>query len=58
MEILENLLSVEQVAEILQITERVIRRYAREGKIKGIKIGTIWRFEKRAIQEMIEKGRQ
>jgi excisionase family DNA binding protein len=44
MEIMENnILTVDQVAEILELHPKTIRRFIREGKLKATKIGKQWR---------------
>ncbi len=40
----EKLLTIFQVAEILQMNQAVIRKWIREKKIHGIKIGNKWRI--------------
>ena len=40
----EKLLTISQVAEILQMNQAVIRKWIREKKIHGMKIGNKWRI--------------
>ena len=52
-----NLLTVQQVAEMLQMNEEVIRRYLRDGRIKGFKVGRDWRVKEKDLEKFInEKG--
>ncbi|MBL8028779.1 MAG: helix-turn-helix domain-containing protein [Fibrobacteres bacterium] len=39
----EKFYTVEQIAELLQINEKTIQRYIREGKLKAVKLGKSWR---------------
>lgn len=46
-------LSLEQVAEYLEVEPTVINEWATQGKIPAIKENTTWRFEKAVIDEWI-----
>jgi excisionase family DNA binding protein len=35
----------EEIAEKLKVSEQTIRRYLREGKMEGFKIGNNWRVK-------------
>ncbi|MDB1606224.1 helix-turn-helix domain-containing protein [Enterococcus faecalis] len=50
------MLSVEQLAQELNVTTRTIRNYLKEGKIKGTKIGGQWRFSERDIYDFLGKS--
>lgn len=51
----EKFMTPREVAEILQINEQTVRRYLREGKLKGLKIGHTWRISEKQLQEFIER---
>lgn len=51
-----ELLTVEEVAEYLKMNPQVIRRWLREGKLPGSKIGRAWRVSKQDIDDMIKKS--
>lgn len=57
----EQLLTVEQVAEYLQVHPRTAQAWIRRGDIVGVRIGTgrtaAWRVEPAALQAYIEKNR-
>lgn len=40
----QQFLTLAQVAERLQVTERTIYRYLEAKELKGIKIGRVWRI--------------
>lgn len=46
----ERLLTPDQVAEILCVTEHWVRQKAREGEIPAVKLGRYWRFSRPAIE--------
>jgi len=48
-----KLLTTKELAEYLKLTEVTIYKYAKEGKIPGIKVGSRWRFNKDQINELL-----
>jgi excisionase family DNA binding protein len=40
---MDKLLTPEQVAERLVVTPRVVKEWLRQGKLKGVKVGKMWR---------------
>ena len=53
-----DILTLEQVAELLQVNRRTIYRLVREGKIPAFKVGKQWRFKKEAIDKWTERQSQ
>lgn len=54
---MEELMTVEQVAQHLQQSPHVIRRKLRSGKIVGVKLeGRAWRISRKAVVEYLSKG--
>jgi PTS system nitrogen regulatory IIA component len=51
-------LTVPEVAEILQLSESTIYKYAEKGKIQSIKIGSNLRFTDDLIQQFISSNIQ
>lgn len=51
-----KLLTPEQAAEILSLSVRTIKGWLREGKLKGVKIGTRgdWRIEESELEKFIQ----
>lgn len=45
----------EEIAEKLKVSEQTIRRYLREEKIEGFKIGNNWRIKEKCFLEFIDK---
>ena len=43
-----------EVAKKLKVSEQTIRRYLREGKLEGFKIGNNWRIKEQSFLEFIE----
>jgi len=48
-----QMLTAQELAEYLKLTEVTIYKYANEGKIPGSKIGSRWRFDKDKIDELL-----
>jgi len=48
-----KLLTTKELAEYLKLTEVTIYKYANEGKIPGIKVGSRWRFNKDQINDLL-----
>lgn len=48
--------SVDEVAEILKVTQRSVYTYIRSGQLKAAKIGKSWRITHSSLQEFIENG--
>lgn len=43
MEFRERLMTPEEVAERLALTPKTVRRFLREGRLKAMKVGRLWR---------------
>jgi excisionase family DNA binding protein len=44
----------EEIAKKLKVSEQTIRRYLREEKMEGFKIGNSWRIKEKSFLEFIE----
>ena len=51
-----ELMTVEEVARYLRVTEKTIYRLLKRGKIPATKVGHQWRFEKGAIDEWLHQN--
>ena len=56
---MDRLLTVDQVAERLQVNEQTIRRWLREGELTGVPFGgrTGWRVSEEDLQEFLDRRR-
>jgi excisionase family DNA binding protein len=51
---MEELLTIEQVAERLQVNTETVRRWLLSGKLKGTKIGgSLWRIQEVDLREFV-----
>ena len=49
-----NLLDVEELAQYLKLRKQTIYNWLNQRKISGIKIGGVWRFDKREIDKWLK----
>jgi len=53
---MENqILTLEEVAEILRVSERTVTEWANKGELPGGKLGTSWRFKKSEIDQWLSR---
>lgn len=50
----KEMLTVKQVAELLDMSTRTVMRYIKAGKLKAYMIGNKWRLEKEEIDRFIK----
>ena len=51
-----EVLTLKQVAEWLQVSERTVLRMIDDGRIKAIKVGRQWRFRADDIEAYLQGG--
>jgi len=51
-----ELITPEQVADILKIKLSTVYKYLNEGKIPGIRIGSLWRIDKKELLILLKKN--
>ena len=49
----ETLYTVPELQELLGLSDRSIRKYFREGRLKGRKIGRSWHITEKALQDFL-----
>lgn len=52
-----DLLTVQDVANRFGVKQPTVRKWLREGRIRGVKIGGARRFERAEVDRLIEEGR-
>jgi len=50
-----RILTVEQVAELLQVRPKTVRAFAHERKIPAVKMGKLWRFDEDLLREWLAR---
>lgn len=53
-----KLLTLKEVQEILQLSQRTVFRLIDQEKLKGFKVGREWRFEESDIDDFIQRQRE
>ena len=48
--------TLDEVAEILQLTKRTLYTYVKEGKLEAVKFGKYWRVSEESLRDFINKG--
>jgi len=51
----ERLLDSDEAAEIMHVHPKTLQKLARQGIVRGIHIGKLWRFRASTIEEWIER---
>jgi len=53
-EIIDELLKIQDVAEILKVSEGTIRRMLDRGELKGIRVGRLWRIPQTEVDRLFQ----
>ncbi len=53
LEMEDDILTIEEVAKYLRVSERTVYDWAQKGEIPSGKIGTVWRFKKADIEKWV-----
>jgi excisionase family DNA binding protein len=56
-ESLDELLLPAEVARILRVTPRTVERYCKQGKLRAVKIGRLWRIPRSSLEEFLKTER-
>jgi excisionase family DNA binding protein len=49
-----QVLTAQELAKYLKLTEVTIYKYAKEGKIPACRVGSRWRFDKDKVDELLK----
>jgi excisionase family DNA binding protein len=53
---MEDLLTVEQAAAKLQIAPKTLKDWLRAGRIKGVRLGKLWRVKESDLEAFVEQS--
>jgi len=56
METRPELLTIDETAEFLRVSDKTVRRMLNDGRLKGVNIGRQWRIPKEALAELTRPG--
>ncbi len=51
----DEILTIEEVAKYLRVSDRTVYEWAQKGEIPAGKIGTVWRFKKNEIEKWVDE---
>lgn len=52
----KRLLRPEEVAELLQVSRRTVVRWLKEGRLKGVRVGRLWRVRPEDLEKFFHEG--
>lgn len=55
---MSELLTPDEVASRLKVKKKTVYSWLSQGKLKGAKIGDLWRIDERDLQDFIERGKE
>jgi excisionase family DNA binding protein len=53
---MEKLMNLQTVAQTLDVSDKLVRRLIREGRIKFIRVGREYRFKREWVDAYLERG--
>ena len=54
---METLMTLEEVAAYLRLSKDTVYRMAQTGRIPASKVGTLWRFKKKNVDEWLDQNK-
>jgi excisionase family DNA binding protein len=55
---MNRLINIEELADYLRLQKQTIYNWLNQGKISGIKVGGVWRFDRKDIEEWLRSRRR
>ena len=55
---MSRLIDIDELAEYLKLKKQTIYNWLHQGKISGIKLGGVWRFDRREIDSWLKSRRR
>ena len=52
----DTILTIEEVANYLRVSDRTVYDWAQRGEIPAGKIGTVWRFKKSEVEQWVNRA--
>ena len=53
-----RLIDVDELADYLKLKKQTIYNWLNQGRISGIKVGGVWRFDRREIESWLKSRRR
>jgi len=51
-----KLYTIEEITDILKVTQRTLYNYIKSGSLKAVKIGKYWRVKQIDLQKFVDQG--
>lgn len=55
---MDQLLTPEAAAEKLAVSVKTVKNLLRSGKLRGVKVGNLWRLQEKALEEYLEEPQE
>jgi len=55
---MSKLIDIDELADFLKLKKQTIYNWLHEGKISGIKVGGVWRFERKEVDIWLKSKRR
>jgi len=55
---MSRLMNIDELADFLRLKKQTIYNWLNQGKISGIKVGGVWRFERREVEAWLKSRRR
>ncbi len=55
---MSRLIDIDELAEYLKLKKQTIYNWLSDGKISGIKVGGVWRFDRKEIEAWLRTKRR
>jgi len=53
-----RLIDVDELAEYLKLKKQTIYNWLSQGRISGIKVGGVWRFDRKEVDDWLKSNRR
>ncbi len=55
---MSRLIDIDELAEYLKLKRQTIYNWLHQGKISGIKVGGVWRFDRKEVDSWLQSRRR
>lgn len=55
---MSRLMDIDELADYLRLKRQTIYNWLHQGKISGIKVGGVWRFDRRDVEAWLKSRRR
>lgn len=55
---MQRLMNIDELADYLRLKKQTIYNWLHQGKISGIKVGGVWRFDRREVDNWLKSKRR